>query len=660
MDYSPKGSGLSMLSFVSRFSVVCVFAVVSLSICADTESDIEIYGQLPQFRAFSIAPNGEHIAFIHRGDEGDRVLIFNTKENKVVGGARVGDMKAFSTYFLTDEHVVIRASTTSYAIGYRNKWEHSGAIVYNLKTRKSKLLLQRTKDLHPAQTGLGRVVGFNPEKQLVYMPAFERGSNPRRNLYSVRLKTGIGKLFAKGTTHTRFWFVSTDGTVLARDEYREKEKLHVIQSKISGKWQEIYRHKTDIPSIRVRGVGGDGESLLFFDSSNDRRALYEMSLHNGSIVGPRYSRDDADIDRLMLDINQKLTAVVYGGFKPSYEFVDPELSRLFSRLEANFPNSSVYPSDWTPDLAMFIVKVAGGDAAGSFYLMNAEPPELTAKFPAEYEVDAIGQIKTMRYTARDGLKIPALLTLPTGDQPKKNLPLIVMPHGGPETYDQLGFDWMAQYLAQKGYAVLQPNFRGSKGFGYDFRRAGRGKWGREMQDDVSDGVTAVVEAGYADADRVCIVGSSYGGYSALIGGAFTPELYRCIVSIGGISDLPYMLSKVKLKYGRYHWVISYWHKLIGDSKTERDKLESISPANFADQFQAPVLLIHGDDDTIVHIRQSRIMHKALKEAGKSVEFKELDGGDHWLDTSSARLQTLRAIDKFLDTHNPARLPTASQ
>jgi dipeptidyl aminopeptidase/acylaminoacyl peptidase len=212
---------------------------------------------------------------------------------------------------------------------------------------------------------------------------------------------------------------------------------------------------------------------------------------------------------------------------------------------------------------------------------------------------------------------------------------------------------MAQYFATKGYIVLQPNFRGSTGFGNDFRLAGRGKWGKEMQDDVSDGVKTLIDSGYVDPERVCIIGASYGGYSALAGGAFTPNLYRCVISINGVSDLPLMIGQSKRKYGRDHWVISYWHQVIGDSKTEREKLKSISPVNFAAQFNAPVMLIHGDDDTVVPIDQSKRMYKALKKAGKPVTFVELDGEDHWLSTSETRLQMLKAIDQFLDTHNPA-------
>jgi len=230
-------------------------------------------------------------------------------------------------------------------------------------------------------------------------------------------------------------------------------------------------------------------------------------------------------------------------------------------------------------------------------------------------------------------------------------PTIVMPHGGPASYDAIGFDWMAQYFANRGYVVVQPNYRGSDGFGHAFRLAGHGEWGRGvMQHDVTDALTAAVNSGISDPERVCIVGGSYGGYAALAGGAFTPELYKCIAAIAPVSDLPRMIYDERRDSGRDSWVVAYWTDAIGDVKAERDRLEEISPANFAEAFRAPVLLIHGNDDTVVPYRQSKTMERALERAGKDVELVKLKGGDHWLSTSEMRLDTLRALDAFVSKH----------
>ncbi|MEO1407882.1 MAG: alpha/beta fold hydrolase, partial [Pseudomonadota bacterium] len=243
-------------------------------------------------------------------------------------------------------------------------------------------------------------------------------------------------------------------------------------------------------------------------------------------------------------------------------------------------------------------------------------------------------------------------TLPPGTDISNasNLKTIVMPHGGPETYDAIGFDWMAQYFANRGYLVFQPNFRGSAGYGTAFVLAGNGEWGGKMQDDITDGLKALVNEGLADPDNVCIVGASYGGYAALAGGAFTPDLYRCVVAIAPVTDLHRMLKDEKRDYGRNHWVVDYWQERMADGEARKIKLRSVSPSEYADSFQSPVLLIHGDKDRIVPLKQSEIMHQALLDAGKLVTFITLERGDHALSTNEARLTTLQAASDFVEQH----------
>ena len=263
--------------------------------------------------------------------------------------------------------------------------------------------------------------------------------------------------------------------------------------------------------------------------------------------------------------------------------------------------------------------------------------------------EAVASVTTFSYKARDGLEIPAIITSPPGVQPE-NLPTIVMPHGGPESHDEVTFDWMAQYFANRGYLVLQPNFRGSDGFGDDFTKAGYGGWGGVMQDDVSDGLNFLVDTGMSDPNRVCIIGWSYGGYSALAGGAFSPELYNCVVSINGVSQLQTMLNQEKRDFGRDHWVVGYWERVMAKGDATQDTLREKSPAEFASNFDAPVLLIHGNDDSVVNKRQSEIMRDKLKEAGKPVTYVNMRGEGHYMITPGSRLKILKELDKFVSAN----------
>jgi dipeptidyl aminopeptidase/acylaminoacyl peptidase len=207
---------------------------------------------------------------------------------------------------------------------------------------------------------------------------------------------------------------------------------------------------------------------------------------------------------------------------------------------------------------------------------------------------------------------------------------------------------MAQYFANRGYLVLQPNFRGSDGYGKNFQEAGYGEWGGKMQDDVTDGVLTLIQSGTVDPQRICIVGGSYGGYAALAGGAYTPGLYKCVVAIAPVSDLPLMIKDEAEFLQKNHWILAYLKEAIGDIQRDRSRLEAISPVNAADQFLAPVLLIHGDDDTVVPFEQSEVMAKALKDNGKSVTFVKLKSEDHWLSHGDSRKAALRAASQFVD------------
>ena len=268
--------------------------------------------------------------------------------------------------------------------------------------------------------------------------------------------------------------------------------------------------------------------------------------------------------------------------------------------------------------------------------------------------NAMAVMMDIKYQARDDLQIQAILSAPPNFDAESSdpLPAIILPHGGPASYDRFDFDWMAQYFANRGYMVLQPNFRGSEGFGQAFEDAGRGEWGGKMQDDISDGLNALVSSKLVDPERVCIVGSSYGGYAALAGAVFTPKLYKCVIAIAPVSDLNRMLRDEKRDHGRHHWVLSYWENAMADGDARQNKLRSISPVRFAEDVTAPVLLLHGDDDTIVPLSQSTMMKSALERAGKQVELVKLKGEDHWLSVADTRMQTLREMDRFISEHLP--------
>jgi dipeptidyl aminopeptidase/acylaminoacyl peptidase len=274
--------------------------------------------------------------------------------------------------------------------------------------------------------------------------------------------------------------------------------------------------------------------------------------------------------------------------------------------------------------------------------------------PARPDIAAgqVGPTRMFAYKGADGTPLEGVLTLPPA-RTAKALPLVVMPHGGPlYANDEVGFDWWAQAFAAQGYAVLQPNYRGSGGHGLAFVHAGYGEWGRKMLTDMSDGVAALAAQGMIDPRRVCIVGASYGGYAALAGVTLQHGIYRCAVSYAGVADLPALEWWDLDRNGDDNEMIRYWRTAVKGDDRAAPALGAISPARHADAADAPILLIHGKHDTVVPIEQSRKMKGALEGAHKPVELIELPGQDHWLSDEAARIQMLKASVEFVEKNNP--------
>jgi dipeptidyl aminopeptidase/acylaminoacyl peptidase len=361
-----------------------------------------------------------------------------------------------------------------------------------------------------------------------------------------------------------------------------------------------------------------------------------------------YENPNFDVDGVFHDErNGRVIGFSYQDDLSHCQFFDPALQRVQRSLEKAFPGQSVC--------------VVSHDVAGSAFVVVTEgpknPPVLSLYTPGNHQVniiendyeglgpDNLGDVKVYNYKARDGLDIHAYLTLPPG-RTAQNLPLVVFPHGGPEERDSLEFSWWAQFMATRGYAVFQPNFRGSAGYGTKFIHAGDGEWAGKVQYDVQDGVHKLIADGIVDPKRICIVGASYGGYMALAGATYSPDLYACAISYAGVSDLR---SIIRLPA---FWVsegISIWKRRIGADK-DSDKADDASPARAAAQVKIPILLLHGDRDTTVAFEQSVTENDALKEAGKQVEFVKLQGDDHYMEFASTRIQLLKEVDRFLASH----------
>ncbi len=325
-------------------------------------------------------------------------------------------------------------------------------------------------------------------------------------------------------------------------------------------------------------------------------------------------------------------------------FADP-LKSLQEKSEKAFKGASAVVTSWSRDYSRAVVEVSYADHPGQNFLFEPARKSLSVIGSAYPKLDGLRQpVRTKYdYAASDGINVPGYLTTPVGGAAGAR-PLIVLPHGGPAARDTMSFDWWASFYAANGYLVYQPNFRGSFGYGEAFRKAGDGQWGRKMQDDISDGVKALIAGGIADPARVCIVGASYGGYAALAGATLTPELYACAVSVNGVSNLPALIASENESEEKY------WTKRIGSIFKDKDAIAAVSPVKQVSKATPPIMLIQSSDDIVVPPGQSVLMRKALEEADRPVVYVTLEGDDHWLSKEKTRIEMLETSLAFINKH----------
>ncbi|WP_075186675.1 alpha/beta hydrolase family protein [Teredinibacter haidensis] len=645
--------------FIRLGTSFALFFVVLFSQNSTAVPSLADYAATPNTSMMAMSPSGELIAYRKNRGEKDFLVVYSLKDKKQLHVVDVSEIDPRYIYFFSETQLILVASEFKRMHLYIRNFDVSTAFLFDMTKGSIAQLLKPGHKIHKYQSGLGSIVGITPDAKYAFMPAFvaEPGTDNRAvySLAKVNLENPEKlQIFEYGKEGVRDYFVNLSGELIAQERYSNKRNLYQVLVPKGGAWAVIYEQNMEVIDLSVVGVVEGGESLVLLreGKDSDRMDYFTLSLMDGSISETGFGREDKDIEDVIVDVNREAYGVRYSGFNPSYQFFDEEVNSFVEQIVKSFPQQSVRLNSWSDDWGKVIVLVEGSDHPGDYYLVDRDLKfQFLATRRENITADDLNPIGKVRYSAMDGLKIPALLTIPknkVGDL--KKLPTVIFPHGGPAYYDRIEFDWLAQSLASQGYLVVQPQFRGSKGFGGEFFRAGHGEWGGKMQSDITDGVNFLVKKGIVDPERICIVGGSYGGYAALSGAAFTPDLYKCVVSLNGVSDLPKMLDMEKRDLGNDHWVVSYWERAMARGDVKKERLKTVSPVYSAESFSAPVLLIHGDRDTVVPIDQSKRMRSKLKKAGKQVEFIKLKGEGHHIDSGEARREVLEAVVDFVGKH----------
>lgn len=468
------------------------------------------------------------------------------------------------------------------------------------------------------------------------------------SVFDVDVSTGIAKPVVPSRLGVWDWTADGAGNVrygVIRDENGKKRGI-LYRGVNGGAFQKVLLGKREQDSIPQPLVFKSDGSALALDDGDGKTGLYELQLPSFKLGRKIYGDPHYDIDDWIANRDgNDLSGVEIIDKRARYEWFDPELKQVQSDLDKALGAGNGRIVSWSADRKKLLVEVGNPSQAGALYYWDTEFGTMhrIAWYNQVLQNRQLSPVTTVSYKARDGTDIEAVLTLPRERAPKA-LPLIVMPHGGPGARDDEEYDWWVQFLAEQGYAVIQPNYRGSTGYGKAFFELGKGQWGLKMQDDLLDAVTYLGKQGIADPKRVCIVGGSYGGYAAMRGAQRDGAYYRCAVAFAGISDLAAMLKYDRNLFGSE--VVEYWKKQATD-------FEAVSPRFHAGDFGAPILIAHGVADKRVPVKQSRMLVSELSKAGKPYEYLEQKLGDHHFTRGEDRLEFLKRLKIFLDKYNPA-------
>jgi dipeptidyl aminopeptidase/acylaminoacyl peptidase len=402
----------------------------------------------------------------------------------------------------------------------------------------------------------------------------------------------------------------------------------------------------------LRIVSNSDEGLVLKPDATGRMAVRKFNYATRTAGDVVFAVPGWDVQDMAFDDNDTLIAAFYSDDRDRVAWFEPKMKRLQARLDKALTGMEVWVASRAKDNSRMVVWAGSEADPGGYFIYDAAQAKLDAFFSNLPGLDPAGlaQPKPVSYTARDGTKISAYLTLPRG-RGAKDLPLIVLPHGGPYgVRDKLDFSAEVQFLANRGYAVLQPNYRGSGGYGEPFDELGQGQIGRAMQDDLDDAMDWAVKEGVADAKRVCVVGSSYGGYAALWAVTRNPERYRCAASFAGVTDWDRILKYDDRFFTRKG--ARKWRARVKGDDAKFD-LAQVSPLAQIARLTRPVLLVHGDADTRVPFKQFTLYRDAAFKAGKPVETLVFKDEGHNMDRDENRAKWYEALDAFLAKHNPA-------
>lgn len=649
---------------------LCLFVALLLTASAQSSATVvplEKFADSPQLSRLALSPDGRYAASLQDINGEQWLVVLDLDEKKKFrinpGNTVTGLRRTVASFRWISDHRISFKTTV---------WDgfyFTGVSAVDCDGRNWKAFSGPDvdpRDRRPlAATDI--IYTFGDADQAVLM--LDRGSNEGADLIypdviRVNTLTGSVKTVEKNPGNVVAWVPDRTGAIrlgITRDGARTGV---LYRDEPGGAWRKLPLIAPERGRVQPLGFDYSGKRLLVVaDNETKRRAVYYYDLVEGKIGEVVASHPEFDIipdqgspavdgvplaGPVLSDLTESVIGIRYVTDGPKMRWFEPAFAELQKMVDRMLPNTVNLIISRSKDEKRFLMLSFSDTDPGTFILLDfkGEKPrfdKIGTRMP-DIPVKQMVPMFPVKYAARDGTSINGYLTLPPGEK-QKGLPFVVMPHGGPFVRDSWQFNPLVQFLANRGYAVLQMNFRGSPGYGTEFHRKGRREIGRGMQDDIEDGTRWAVAQGFADPQRIAIVGGSYGGFAALFALAHNPELYRCGISIAGVTDWEGIIRE---RTGEeYKFAYQHFKEWIGDPKLELDFLKQISPVNFADKIKAPLFIVQGKDDRTVPPKQARRMVDALEKVGRPPKTLYFSDEAHGVRKERNRVKLYTEIEGFL-------------
>ncbi|MDW7551178.1 alpha/beta hydrolase family protein [Pseudoalteromonas peptidolytica] len=642
---------------MKKFLILAV-GLLATQALAKSVVPLEHFSKGSEFSDVQISPNGEYLSFITKREGKNTLGFLQLDKFKLLHAVRFDDNAQIGRYeWVNDNRVVLEKQ---YIRGWKDHPEYHGELFgVNADGSRGKYLVgyqgegQTGSRLRKATPLYGTSYILDPlvndeDKMLIVTYPWSGSKEPVTRVYEVNVHTGVRRKVTASPRKMGSFLTDHHGEVRAvvtqdDDGYSSVYTRTAKQSD----WVEL-KLADELDDFWMHGFDKTGKSVYLSASKNgEPKAFYQLNLESKALTHI-FQDKEVDPTKVWVDpLDKSPFAIELDPGYPTYAFIDDNAnwSQRLKSLVASIPGNQIRIVSSTRDGEQVVVFASSDTNPGDYYLYNSKENKMRYLASARQWIAPakMSNMEAIAFTSRDGLTINGYLTTPLGKE-KKNLPLIVMPHGGPHgPRDFWQFDPEVQMLASRGIAVLQVNFRGSGGYGEAFERLGYQKWGKEIQYDIIDGTKDLIANGIVDDKRICIMGASFGGYSALQSAILEPDLFQCAVGVVGVYDLPLMFEEGDV--AQRSSGVAYLERVLG---TDEKQLKAFSPSYNADKLKVPVLIVHGGEDQRAPIEQAESIIDALKEAKVPHQYYLLEDEGHGFYKPEHRLKYYQKVLAFLE------------